>query len=82
MIGLTENLNGVLNSENVLLDELKKLLTDSKLSVIDVFEIIKSLIDGGEKSRDFTQITDKEALKIIDELIEVGLLNEDDLINF
>lgn len=60
MIGLTENLK----------NELKELLTDSKISVIDVFEIIKSLID------------DKEALKIIDELIEVGLLNEDDLFYF
>lgn len=75
MIGLTENLNCVLSSENMLLDELKKLLTDSKLSVIDVFEIIHSLINNNE-------ITDKEALKVIDELIEVDLLNEDDLINF
>ena len=74
MIGLTENLNGVLSSENILLNELKELLTDSKLSVIDVFEIIHSLINN--------ELTDKEALKVIDELIEVDLLNEDDLINF
>lgn len=75
MIGLTENLNGVLSSENLLLDELKELLTVSKLTVIDVFEIIHSLINNNE-------ITDKEALKVIDELIGIGLLNENDLINF
>lgn len=75
MIGLTENLNGVLNNSNMLLNELKELLTVSKLTVIDVFEIIHSLINNNE-------ITDKEALKVIDELIEINLLNEDDLINF
>ena len=75
MIGLTENFESVLSSGDLLLNELKELLTDSKLSVIDVFEIIKSLIDNNE-------ITDKEGLKVIDELIEVGLLNENDLINF
>lgn len=75
MIGLTENFETVLSSENMLLNELKELLTDSKLTVIDVFEIIHSLINNNE-------ITDKEALKVIDELIEVDLLNEDDLINF
>ena len=75
MIGLTENFETVLSSENLLLNELKELLTDSKLTVIDVFEIIHSLINNNE-------ITDKEALKVIDELIEIDLLNENDLINF
>jgi predicted DNA binding protein len=75
MIGLTENLNVVLNNSDMLLNELKELLTQFKLSVIDVFEIIHSLINNNE-------LTDKEALKVIDELIDVGLLNEDDLINF
>lgn len=82
MIGLTENFETVLNNSDMLLNELKELLTDSKLSVIDVFEIIHSLINNNEKSEDFTQLTDKEALKVIDELIEIGLLNENDLINF
>ena len=75
MIGLTENFETVLNNSDMLSNELKELLTDSKLTVIDVFEIIHSLINNNE-------ITDKEALKVIDKLIEVDLLNEDDLINF
>ena len=76
MIGTSKTfLNDSLNNETILLNELIEMLKNNSLAVIDIFEIIHEAIDSNE-------IKPSESVEIIEYLINIGLISEDDLINF
>lgn len=64
-----------LSNETILLNELVKMLKNNNLTIVDVFEIIHETIDKDE-------IKPSEGVKIIEFLINDGLISEDDLIDF
>lgn len=68
-------LNDSLNNETILLNELIEMLKNNSLTVIDIFEIIHEAIDSNE-------IKLSESVEIIENLVDGGLISEDDLIDF
>lgn len=62
-------------SKTFLLNELIEILKNNSLTVIDIFEIIHEAIDSNE-------IKPSESVEIVENLIDGGLISEDDLINF
>ena len=62
-------------SKTFLLNELIEMLKNNSLTVIDIFEIIHEAIDSNE-------IKPSESVEIVENLINNGLISEEDLINF